>query len=588
MGDEDEARAGKLLCDLPAATWTRWSPVEYTCGDYTTDPDCLGPESKVQSPRLAKCFKCGVTSPVSATDAEVDAFVAEHVVSDGGLAKLKTTASDMESLGITPLAVFWQAPIDYLDAELSASWGFPVLNTYRIPDVANFIAASAARLVAGGVPVPYVELLNEVDGYWWGVSHVNYQYYPYLVDQTAQALARRGLSHVKIVGPATSSVQSNLLLGTFSQYLTALKADAPAWAATKALSVHTYDWVLNQSQPFTYVDETLGTFMAAAETADPDHTRLRIASEFSNENYIVGNKTWKHAPFTGSCYPDSAADDMYADAQAYDPQYIVRNVALLLLHINAGFDAAIFWELADKRSDNKCFGLYDRVNRPKPILQALSPILKFWPAKGEAVRRTWVDDDVVMAVVTNGTRTLVSVANTKGEPAVYEASLSGVAAGAKVANISTYVGGVSGTAAAAAGVASGDKATVTMTPDGGSDWKARISLPANSVATVILAPPDEAAAISAAVAAAASSTTTHNARCESLPSAKAAGTEGGDRNDFTWLFIVGGACAATLLAATVVRLVGCCRNNRRRQEQQGAYVRFAGEEEPASAANTYV
>ena len=356
----------------PAVKWIRWSPVEYSCSNFTAPEyaHCDG-----TNPTDPSCYSCNGEAPDDATDDQMDAFVAEYVLPDGGLAKLKTTYDRIRGLGITPMGVFWSAPFDYLDPDLSSYFGMPIGREESIPDMATYFASCLATLVNAGIEVPYVELLNEVDGYWKGVTHLAPYEYAYLVGNTTAALKRRGLwKETTIVGPAVSQIKTNPIAyppSNFADYVAALQVKqgpeqkVPSWDEIGAVSAHSYDWLVamenGEQHNITFQEDALTTFMATVDAADPMHDKLRIISEFSNENYIQpdeeksngATKTWKHSPFMGTCYPDATTDVMYSDSQAYDPQFIVRNTALLLMHINTEADVGIFWELADKRSDNK-------------------------------------------------------------------------------------------------------------------------------------------------------------------------------------------------------------------------------------------
>ena len=123
----------------------------------------------------------------------------------------------------------------------------------------------------------------------------------------------------------------------------------------------------------------------------------------------MGGKTYTHT-LKSDCYSDKG-NNIYPDAEALAPALAVRYLSYLLLMYANGFTDAQVWELGDVSGLGKagvgCWGLFDRLGKPKLPTQALMLLLQHLGAAPASVVRTWedVDELVTGAFVSSFTAT---------------------------------------------------------------------------------------------------------------------------------------------------------------------------------------
>ncbi len=280
---------------------------------------------------------------------------------------------------------------------------------------ARWWARHAAGAYANGVPVEYIELMNEPDsgGQWsTGISHGQYAR---LVTQTRRRLDRMGLDAVGIVGPGTSSTSWSAPDG----YINAL---SPAGvAAMAAWSTHTWADDAGGVYPEGPV-ATAGqwpTFAAHAQAQGPE--KLRMVTEYATKLNTFDGVTYR--PADVSPWDDDLAFPYHnvTNSQPYAAHVYANTLALL--NAEHGAEALLLWQLIDEPTEvldkGKGWGMIDLWGNGKPVAgamrtltDALKPGARVVSAPDQAYKPVYsgafIDDEQVV----------LALANVSGEPAV--------------------------------------------------------------------------------------------------------------------------------------------------------------------------
>jgi hypothetical protein len=87
----------------------------------------------------------------------------------------------------------------------------------------------------------------------------------------------------------------------------------------------------------------LTKYAALRKQFDPDHSKRWVATEFGSRTNQIAGHTFNHT--VGKCYDQQYTQThLPADAEVLSTQYGTRVAAFTLLHMNAGFDAALYCE----------------------------------------------------------------------------------------------------------------------------------------------------------------------------------------------------------------------------------------------------
>ena len=322
--------------------------------------------------------------------------------------QMQVTRKMCEQLGIDWTYMIWRAPAEFVD-------GQERLRDAQLPAFAQWWAGQVNELYAHGIPVEYIELMNEPDsgGLWsTGISPGQYNS---LVQQVRAGLDGLGLVDVGIVGPGTSN------LGAAAAYLDALDADGVA--AHAAWSAHAWG---------TY--DSCGPACIGAAWADfADAAAARDASlPLLVTEYATHERTW-----FGVTYP-SADDYGEWDAGAVFPYYSVTNTMPYAVRVygntlgllNAGASAPFIWQLLDFPSAvqtvGKAWGLLDLWGAPKPVYGALRTLYPEIVEGAAPLDSTGILTEVYSGAYALGNRLVIGLANESAEPQTATIRLAGV------------------------------------------------------------------------------------------------------------------------------------------------------------------
>lgn len=249
----------------------------------------------------------------------------------------------------------------------------------------------------------------------------------------------RGLA-TELIGPSTSVISNHpgLTLGGVEEYIAQLTMTS-AWADLAGVSAHSYDAVIGSSNVTpgnekydvaSFTAQNLARFGDMMRRYDNQSSKLKVISEFANENaWASGGKSrYNHNAFDNTCYENAASDIVFHDASINQVDYMANSQALLIAHLNAYIDVAIMWELSDKRSDNKCFGLFDRNNQPSKLLKGFGSLLDYWPKDAVVVNTTDIQQEGMAIAILKGSErlTVLSLVNTDSERQTYDLQLIGL------------------------------------------------------------------------------------------------------------------------------------------------------------------
>lgn len=330
-----------------------------------------------------------------------------------------------EQLGIDWTYMIWRAPTQFVDAQNR-------LLDSQLSAFAQWWAAEVSDLYAHGIPVEYIELMNEPDsnGQWsTGISPAQYNL---LVQQVRAALDGYGLTNVGIVGPGTSN------LANAPAYLNAL--DAAGVAAHAAWSAHA--WGTYDSCGPACIQAAWTAFADAATARDP--TLPLLVTE-----YATHERTW-----FGVTYP-SADDYGVWNPNAAFPYYSVTNTMPYAVRVygntlgllNAGAHAPFIWQLLDFPSAvhdvGKAWGLLDLWGDPKPVYGALATLYPELPVGAAALGNTGAHPDIFSGAYVLGNRLVIGLANETDSPQTITIRLAGAACVevlSATAFVQTYVG----------------------------------------------------------------------------------------------------------------------------------------------------
>lgn len=340
----------------------------------------------------------GPSTPTNVTRSEADAWANQTVHTDGAIDTLASLARNLSGIKPPPRLLLG-------GGAFGALYCLPnqptVFDPARIHDAAEIWAAVVGRMAGAdclGSPPAYIELSNEPNGHW--NTYIPPTTWAALACAVRAALDARGLSSVGISGPGTS-------LGSSAAYLDAMAAESRSGVGScvSLLSVHTWEDTSTANGPHEMAS-LLDMYATLRARYDPNHTLLWAATEYGARTDRIGGQVWpadrtvNRCYNTTPCYGASRDCSLPSDAEVLSTRYATRVAAFTLLHMNTGFDEALYWWVADYGWSPLCFGLVTRHNVPTPLLIALTRL--FAMAKFELntlipVNRTWVDDDTVTA-----------------------------------------------------------------------------------------------------------------------------------------------------------------------------------------------
>lgn len=248
--------------------------------------------------------------------------------------------------------------------------------------------------------VAYIELSNEPNGHW--TTYIDPVTWAKLACAVRAELDVFGLHGTAISGPGVS-------MGESIPYLEALtKVDGGrGMQCIGLLSLHTWESTSTRAGP-SEMAGLLTKWDAVRAKYDPNHTLPLAATEYGSRTGFIAGRTFNVT--VNACYPDLYKEDIPAGAQSLSPLYGARVAAFTLLHMNHGFDGALYWWVSDYGWSPLCFGLETRglnITAPARALSRLFASEPFHLATSSPVTPTWTDDDTVQAASVVGTGTVV-------------------------------------------------------------------------------------------------------------------------------------------------------------------------------------
>lgn len=176
------------------------------------------------------------------------------------------------------------------------------------------------------------------------------------------------------------------------------------------------------------MNNLLKTFDAARQKLDPTHSKKWFATEYGARAISISGLQFNHT--VQNCYPQKyKPNSLPNDAEILSPLYATRVFAYTLLHINNGFDSALYWWVVDYGWSLMCFGLVTRNDTETPVFPPLKAFFNTEPTANIVVMRTWEDSDVVASALVSSSRDIVTlgVANTQNNLQIINYVIQGMA-----------------------------------------------------------------------------------------------------------------------------------------------------------------
>jgi hypothetical protein len=272
----------------------------------------------------------GPDSPINLSQEEADDWANKTVAAHGNLASFHSFGADAARSKVEILLGGGGFGVPYMVPGKNH-----VFDPQRIPDVALMWAAVVHRMAAPdclGAPPAFIELSNEPNGHW--NTFVEPAVWAKLACAVRVALDARGLQATGISGPGVS-------LGSSKPFLEALAVENSIHRCIAMISVHT--WEDNTSNGPHEMAGMLAKYVALREQFDASHSKRWVATEFGSRTNQIAGHTFNHT--VGQCYDQTYTQTrLPADAEVLSSEYGTRVAAFTLLHMNAGFDAALYCE----------------------------------------------------------------------------------------------------------------------------------------------------------------------------------------------------------------------------------------------------
>jgi hypothetical protein len=285
---------------------------------------------------------------------------------------LQALRATTDALDIEWLYMLWSAPQQFAN-------GANRLND--IPGFASWWAGHLAALRDQGVPVEYIELMNEPDSDGQWSTGIDSGQYADLAVQVRAALDQAGLGNTGIIGPGLSST-------SWSQpglYLADWGADAAA--AHTGVSTHTWadDYVGGYPEGPVSTAGYWDNLAQAAAAVAPGLPRFVTEYATRQSDYHgVSYRAPDDSPW------DDALQFPYHNATNTTP-YALRVFAntLALLNARRGANGLFLWQLLDEPTEvlgkNKGWGMIDLWGHDKPVATAMRSLLPKIPAGSRVV-----------------------------------------------------------------------------------------------------------------------------------------------------------------------------------------------------------
>ena len=317
-------------------------------------------------------------------------------------AQMQATRQLTDAFGVEWIGMVWSAPSQYRSASqiLHDPLGF-----------AQWWADHVEESFQNGVPLEWIELMNEPDsgGLWsTGITPTDYNT---LLSATRAALDAKGLTDVGILGPGLAAMS-----WTIPQlYFDAL--DATARESLDGLSTH----------PWT--DDRFNCQTVSGDCLQQNWQNFvdRPNQLGMSQPLIVTEHGSKETDFFGETYP--SPDEAAQFNATHSMGYAVRAMEDTLALLNAGAEVILHWYAVDDPSvisSNKGWGFLDLDGNEKPVYVA-AKLLAALPEGGFVLAPPDQEFSPCYATVaTRGRELFVAVTNTSDGPVQCDLRINGV------------------------------------------------------------------------------------------------------------------------------------------------------------------
>ncbi len=319
----------------------------------------------------------------------------------GEWSELQHLRDTTDLLGIDWVTMVWAAPDGFTqNSRLSDIDGF-----------ATWWADHVDSLYRYGIPVEYIELMNEPDSNGGWSTGISPDQYNTLVNAVRTKLDAKGYSNVLIVGPGTTSMNwSNP-----DMYIEAL--DSSGRDAIGALSTHM--WTDDE-------DDIVGSGIGndggpVLEYSWETYFGTTYADSLYKP-YFVTEYATKENEFNGTTYP--AADSVTWNYNLVFPYYNVTNTNYFAVRtfentlalLNSGANVPFIWQLTDNPyqvlDKGKGWGLIDLFGDPKPVYLSLKTLYPEIPQGAWVIESPNMDNSsVYSAVFVENSKTIIGLTN---------------------------------------------------------------------------------------------------------------------------------------------------------------------------------
>ncbi len=328
--------------------------------------------------------------PTDATQAQMDAYVASQY--DGNMA-IRNTYAFLNQHNIAVIGNYFEGPSVWLGTG-------NLLKSQHLDDFARLWGSIAYYMQTHNMPIRYIEMFNEPEGNW--NMYVPGSYYNTVLKLLRSELDSRGLTGVGIVGPGMAVLKNG------PSWISSLDNDAKE--ALECWSTHAWDegWWGTNALP-SYLDQQWKNYFGAAvNTADPDHSKWIIVTE-----YATGVRT-----YNGVVFEDEVTDTNQFAQRCYENS---------LTLINNGANILCYWEAANHSwQDPPLYGFL-RVNSSlRPVYYAFLTLAPLIPDNAMVLQKTWNDSQISAAGFVGGHQLVMAFANSTAEPVSRTVGVSGV------------------------------------------------------------------------------------------------------------------------------------------------------------------
>lgn len=328
--------------------------------------------------------------PTDATQAQMDTYVAGQYDGNTGI---RNTYSILNQHNIAVIGNFFEGPSVWLGSGNS-------LKVEHLDDFARLWGSIAYYMQTNNMPIRYIEMFNEPEGDW--NMYVPGSNYNTIVKLLRSELDSRGLTGVGIVGPGLAYLYHG------PTWINALDSDAKA--ALECWSTHAWDegWGHTDALPSFLDQRWQDYFGAAVNSADPDHTKLIIVTE-----YATGVRT-----YNGVTFGDEMGDTNQFAQRCYENS---------LTLINNGANILSYWEAANQSWQNPPMYGFLRVNSSyRPVYDAFLTLAPLIPDHAMVLQKTWNDSQISAAGFVGDNQLVMAFANSTADKVLRTVGVSGI------------------------------------------------------------------------------------------------------------------------------------------------------------------